>query len=300
MTIGVVLMTYGAPRIPAEVGPYLSRIRGGRPVEDTLVTEMTRRYQTIGWSPLVERTVAQAAALEREFGAGWRVVAGMRYSPPSIADAVAALGDVERIVGIVMSPQWSPAIMGGYDRALSDAATGGPHVTVAREWHREPGFLDAVAGRIAEALAEVADPSRCAVVLTAHSLPRRVFDAEPGYVRHLRETGALVAGRAALAPDGWWWAYQSAGHTKEDWLRPDLKDLFPELAATGYREILVVPVQFLADHLEVLYDLDVAAAAEAAASGLRYRRIAMLNCHPMFIRGLASVARRAALTSSPA
>ena len=137
----------------------------------------------------------------------------------------------------------------------------------------------------------------CAVVMTAHSLPRRVFDAEPEYVDQLRETGALVAGRAAL--DRWSWAYQSAGHTKEEWLQPDLKDLFPDLAASGYREVLVVPVQFLADHLEVLYDLDVAAAAEAAAGGLRYRRIAMLSRHPAFVRALAAVSRRTAQSATP-
>lgn len=298
MNVGVVLMTYGAPRTRDEVAPYLSRIRGGRPVDDALVAEMTRRYETIGWSPIVERTAAQAAALERELGAGWRVAAGMRYSAPSIRDALDALGAVDRVVGIVMSPQWSPAIMGGYERALSEAAAGDPHVAVAREWHREPAFLDAIAGRISDALAVVPDRSACAVVLTAHSLPRRVFDAEPGYIEQLRETGALVAGRAAL--DRWWWAYQSAGHTQEEWLRPDLKDLFPELAASGHREVLVVPVQFLADHLEVLYDLDVAAAAEAEACGLRYRRIAMLNADPGFIRALAGVARRTALATTPA
>ena len=295
MTLGVVLMTYGAPRTPAEVGPYLSRIRGGKTLDDALVAEMTRRYETIGWSPIVERTVAQAAALERELGLEWRVAAGMRYSAPSIADAVASLGDVQRIAGIVMSPQWSPAIMGGYERALRDA--GGPAVTVARAWYREPAFLDAIADRITDALGDVPDRSACAVVLTAHSLPRRVFDAEPEYVEQLRETGALVADRAAL--ERWSWAYQSAGHTQEEWLRPDLKDLFPDLAAKGCREVLVVPVQFLADHLEVLYDLDVAAAAEADASGLRYRRIAMPNSHLGLIRALANTARGTALAATP-
>lgn len=293
MTQGVVLMTYGAPRTRDEVAPYLSRIRGGRPVDDALVAEMTRRYETIGWSPIVERTAAQAAALERELGAGWRVAAGMRYSAPSVSDAVAALGAVDRVVGIVMSPQWSATIMGGYERALADAATGRAPVTVAREWHREPAFVDALASRVTAALAR--SDARTAVVLTAHSLPRRVFDAEPGYVGQLRETGDLVAARAALAPGTWWWAYQSAGHTQEEWLRPDLKDLFPELAQQGFRDVLVVPVQFLADHLEVLYDLDVAAAAEAEASGLRYRRVEMLNADPSFVRALAAVARRTVL-----
>ena len=131
------------------------------------------------------------------------------------------------------------------------------------------------------------------IIFTAHSLPRRVFDAEPGYVAQLRETVDLVAQRLGLDASEWRWAYQSAGHTQEEWLRPDLKELFPELAASGAREILVVPVQFLADHLEVLYDLDVAAAAEAAACGLGYRRIRMPNDDPAFIEALAAIARRA-------
>lgn len=292
---GAVLMTYGAPRGRDEVGPYLARVRGGKTPTDDLVAEMTRRYERIGWSPIVERTTSQAEALERELGAGWRVAAGMRYSPPTMADAVATLvaAGAERIVGIVMSPQWSPLIMGGYERALEEAArTKGVPVTVAHEWHREPAFIDAIAGRIHEALARIPEPGGVPLLLTAHSLPKRVFDAEPGYVAQLKETAELVAERAGLERDRWQWAYQSAGHTAEEWLRPDLKELFPALAAAGHRDVLVVPIQFLADHLEVLYDLDVAAAAEAAAAGLRYHRIEMPNTQPALIRALATVARR--------
>ena len=130
------------------------------------------------------------------------------------------------------------------------------------------------------------------ILFTAHSLPRRVFDAEPGYIAQLRETGELVAARLALAPERWRWAYQSAGHTQEEWLRPDLVELFPDLASSGARDIVVVPVQFLADHLEVLYDLDVAAAEQARAAGLRYHRIRMPNSDPLFIGALTEVARQ--------
>jgi ferrochelatase len=286
-------MTYGAPLGPAEVPAYLAAIRGSKPAGDDLVAEMTRRYERIGWSPIVERTVAQAEALERELGPGFRVAAGMRYSAPTIAQAVEALASegADRLVGIVMSPQWSPMIMSGYERAAEEAASGrGLAVMVAHEWHREPAFAAAIAERIAEALARFDDPASVALLLTAHSLPKRVFDAEPGYVAQLRETADLIAERAGLAPELWQWAYQSAGHTAEEWLRPDLKELFPALAAAGHRDVLVVPVQFLADHLEVLYDLDVAAAEEAAACGLRYHRIEMPNTQPAFIRALAAVA----------
>jgi ferrochelatase len=135
-------------------------------------------------------------------------------------------------------------------------------------------------------------------MLTAHSLPKRVFEAEPEYIAQLHETAELVAAAAGLDPASWHWAYQSAGHTQEEWLRPDLKELFPKLAALGAREILVVPVQFLADHLEVLYDLDIAAADEARSAGLRYRRVAMPNTQPAFIRALAIVAGQPVRTGS--
>jgi protoporphyrin/coproporphyrin ferrochelatase len=304
MTTGVVLMTYGAPRTRADVASYLARVRGGRVPADELVADMTARYERIGWSPIVERTVAQAEALETELGPAWRVAAGMRFSLPTIGEAVEVLAaaGAERLVGIAMSPQWSPLLMSGYETALVEAASMlrvPPPVSVAREWHREPAFLDALAERTRDALAKI-PASGVPVLLTAHSLPKRVYDSEPDYIAQLKETGTLVAERAGLAAGQWQWAYQSAGHTAEEWLRPDLKELFPALAAVGHRHVLVVPVQFLSDHLEVLYDLDVAAADEAAACGLRYHRIEMPNTQPSFIRALAAVARRTAAVLAPA
>lgn len=290
-------MTYGAPRGPEDLSAYLARVRGGRKPSDELVAEMARRYERIGGSPLVRISAAQAEALEREIGDDHRVAAGMRYSMPTIADAVEMLAGAgaERFTGVVLSPQWSPMLMGGYASALEEAvdllATPRPF-TLAGAWYREPAFLDALAERIRQAL-ERLGPARDSVplLLTAHSLPRRVFEAEPDYVAQLRETAELLAARAGIHPDRWQWAYQSAGHTAEEWLRPDLKELFPALAAAGHRDVLVVPVQFLADHLEVLYDLDVAAAAEAEAAGLRSHRIEMPNTQPAFIKALAAVVR---------
>jgi ferrochelatase len=298
VTAGVVLMTYGAPRDATEVPDYLARVRGGRPPAEELVREFVARYERIGWSPLVERTAAQALALEAALGAGWRVRAGMRFSAPSIAEAVEELGPVDHVIGIAMSPQYSPLLMAGYGAALEAAtASRGLPSTFAGAWHREPAFVDALAALVRDALAERRPDGP--ILFTAHSLPRRVFDAEPGYVADLRETADLVAAAIGLDTGAWRWAYQSAGHTQEDWLRPDLKELFPDIAARGASEVLVVPVQFLADHLEVLYDLDVATAAEAAAHGLRYRRIRMPNADPRFIRALVAVAVRA-LSARPA
>jgi ferrochelatase len=292
VTTGVLLMTYGAPRDDADLPRYLAAVRGGREPADELVTEMRRRYALIGGSPLVRITRAQAAALEIELGEGHVAAAGMRYSDPSIDAAVRELVDrgAERIVGICMSPQWSPRLMGGYEAALREAAgrAAVPSV-VAPAWYRESAFIDAIAERLREALTD-ADRAT-AIVLTAHSLPKRVFETEPEYIAQLHETAELVAAAAGLDRADWHWAYQSAGHTQEEWLRPDLKELFPNLATLGAREVLVVPVQFLADHLEVLYDLDIAAADEARVSGLRYRRVAMANSQPAFIRALATVVR---------
>lgn len=292
MTTGVLLMTYGAPRDDADLPRYLAAVRGGREPAPDLVAEMRRRYALIGGSPLVRITQAQAAALEVELGQGHVVAAAMRFSDPSIADAVRDLVErgADRIVGICMSPQWSPRLMGGYGEALREAAVrAGVPSALAPAWHREPAFIEAIAERVREALRDTAAVT--AIVMTAHSLPKRVFEAEPEYIAELHETAELVASAAGLDRERWHWAYQSAGHTQEEWLRPDLKDLFPSLAALGSREVLVVPVQFLADHLEVLYDLDIAAADEARAFGLRYRRVVMPNTQPAFIRALVLVAR---------
>lgn len=294
MTTGVLLMTYGAPRDDADLPVYLARVRGGRAPDDLLVAEMRRRYARIGGSPLIRITEAQAAALQDVLGPEFRVLAAMRYSEPAIGDRARELAGAERVVGIVMSPQWSPTLMRGYADALGSSISS--PVRVAGAWHREPAFVHALGAQVRTAWSRLGRPH---VLLTAHSLPRRVFEAEPEYIAQLRETGTLVASAAGLAGHEWTWAYQSAGHTQEEWLRPDLKELFPGLAAAGNRDVLVAPVQFLADHLEVLYDLDVAAAAEAEAAGLRYHRVPMPNCDPAFIRALAAIARREAAAISP-
>jgi ferrochelatase len=288
VTTGVLLMTYGAPRDDADLPAYLARVRGGRAPDDALVAEMRRRYAQIGGSPLINITEAQAAALEAALGRTYRVRAAMRYSEPTIADRARDLADAEQVIGIVMSPQWSPTLMRGYADALRSAA---PHARMVGAWHRESAFVGALAAQVTAARMRLGRPH---VLFTAHSLPKRVFESEPEYVAQLRETGELVAAVAGLVPADWTWAYQSAGHTQEEWLRPDLKELFPDLAAAGHRDVLVAPVQFLADHLEVLYDLDIAAAAEAAATGIRYHRVPMPNCDAAFIDALAGIARREA------
>jgi len=302
--LGVLLMTYGSAGNAAEVPDYLRSVRGGKEPAPELVAEFTRRYELVGWSPLIRITNAQAAALQQrldaEAGAGqYLVEAAMLHSEPRVGRVVERLAGAgaTRLLGVVLSPQFSPIIMGGYGRALRAAAADAGldpeapgRVLVAGAWHGLPAFLDALAGRVRKALARL--PEDVPVIFTAHSLPKRVVDQEPGYIDQLKETAEALAKRSALDGGRWQFAYQSAGHTPEEWLKPDLKDLLPGLRTAGHRDVLVVPVQFLADHLEILYDLDVAAGQEAEAAGIGFNRIELLNTDPAFIGALAEVVHR--------
>jgi ferrochelatase len=200
-----------------------------------------------------------------------------------------------RVAAVIMSPQYSPIIMGGYHRAVDATRErlDGIELTVAGAWHRHPGFLDALAQRVQEALDRLPADVRTTVpvILTAHSLPRSVVDKEPHYLDQLHETVRAVVERTGLAEGRWQFAYQSAGHTPEEWLRPDFKDLLPTLAARGHKHVLFVPTQFLADHLEILYDIDIAAREQAEAHGIAFHRTESLNLSPTFIDALADVAR---------
>jgi ferrochelatase len=296
---GVLLMTFGSAQNAEEVPAYLRSVRGGGDPDPEVVAEFQRRYELVGWSPLVEITKAQGEALQRllddQHGRGvYAVQVGMLHSPPSIDEAVAALAaaGVERVTGIVLSPQYSPIIMGGYNRALAAAAERhlpGVEVRVAGPWHLTPGFIEELAGRVAQALDRQPAPGSVPVIFTAHSLPKAVVDRDQGYVGQLIDTVELVVERTGLSPERWQFAYQSAGHTPEEWLKPDLKDLLPGLRDAGHESVLVVPVQFLADHLEILYDIDVAARQEAEEAGLSFNRIDLPNTSPTFIRALAEV-----------
>jgi ferrochelatase len=302
---GVLLMTYGSPSSLDDVPRYMTAVRGGREPEPELVTEFRRRYEVIGGSPLVAITSEQAAAVERALGGDAIVRPAMRFSAPSIVDALQdlAASGVQHAVGLVMSPQYSPLLMGGYGRAVEAARAeldeAAPRVSIAGPWYDEPSFVEALAARIRDALARlpVAKSDRAPVLLTAHSLPRRVAEQERGYLRQLEETAELVATAAGLGPDRWRFCWQSAGHEPGEWMKPDFADLMPELAAEGHRSVVVAPVQFLADHLEILYDVDIGAREQAESAGLAFVRIDSLNTDPTFVAALASVARRTAESS---
>ncbi|MGH2456066.1 MAG: ferrochelatase [Candidatus Limnocylindria bacterium] len=299
--LGVLLMTYGSPAGPEDMPRYLAAVRGGRPASDEVVAEFQLRYRAIGGSPLIEITRDQAAAVEErlgEAGVDARAAAGMRFSEPSIARALQALvtAGCSSVVGIVMSPQHSDLLMHGYRGALDDAARQvgweAQRIGLAPAWYRSPRFLAAVAQRIGEGLDRLppAERDRATVLLTAHSLPRRVADREPAYLDQLRATAEAVAARAGLTADRWQFCWQSAGHEPGEWMKPDFTDVLPRLRAAGDGVVLVAPIQFLADHLEVLYDIDIGARGQAEAAGMSFGRIESLNVMPEFIAALAQVA----------
>lgn len=299
--VGVVLMTYGSPETLDDVPGYMRNVRGGRPVEPELVAEFQRRYAAIGGSPLRSVTREQAAALQTELGRRhpngprFRVAAGMRYSAPTIAEAVAEVEPgSDLIAGVIMSPQYSPILMRGYVVALTEAVAARRRdtpVRITEDWHLQPDFIAAVAARVREALERlpVDVRARVPVLLTAHSMPERVVATEPRYIADLHETATAVASAAGLAPDRWMFCYQSAGHTPEPWLKPDFADIMPELRAAGQTHVLIAPIQFLADHLEILYDIEIGAREQAERNGIQFARIESLNTSPIFIATLAAI-----------
>ncbi len=299
-------MTYGSPTSleREDVRAYLARVRGGREPDTELLDEFTRRYRVIGGSPLVEITRAQAAALAESLG--WPVEVGMRFSAPSIADGIQSLAraGVDRIAAIILSPQYSPLLMDGYAKAIHEARAelggGAPRVEVAGAWHDEPALIDALKRSVSRAIERLPTSRRTtvAVLMTAHSLPKRVAEQEPDYLGQLRATAEAVALAARLRADQWQFCWQSAGHEPGEWMKPDFADLMPELAASGHKDVLVAPVQFLADHLEILYDVEIGAREQAERHGLTFHRIESLNADPGLVDALAAAARQALSSQS--
>lgn len=278
-------MAYGTPRGPEEVEAYYTDIRRGRPPTPEQLADLVRRYDAIGGiSPLRTRTEAQRDGLQRALDAvapdRYRVVLGYKHAAPSIEEARDDLRDCDRVVGLVLAPHYSALSVGEYlQRAKVDAAI--------ESWHLEPAYVDFLAAAVRDGLATL--PERTKVLFTAHSLPARIVAAGDPYPEQLRETAEAVAVQAALAPwSGWATAWQSAGRTPEPWLGPDVLEVIRELAATGRADgVLVCPCGFVADHLEVLYDLDIEAARVAAEGGLAFARTRVVNDDATVLAALA-------------
>jgi len=300
--IGVILMTYGSPATLDDIPVYIKNVYGGREPSAEVLAEFRRRYALIGGSPLVRITNEQAAALQEELnshstdGTTYHVTAGMRFAPPFIADVVPeTAAGAQAVVGVIMSPQYSPIIMGGYVRTLQEAVTKlgreDLELKISGDWHVQPYFLQALAERIRQALDRIPSDmrERVQVLLTAHSMPKRVVENEPDYINNLKETAAEVAQLVGLPADRWMFCYQSAGHTPEEWLKPDFADIMPDLQQAGQTHVLIAPIQFLADHLEILYDIEIGARAQAEEHGIQFARTESLNTSPLFIKALATV-----------
>jgi ferrochelatase len=292
MTVGVLVMAHGTPANTEEIEAFYTRIRRGRPPEPAQLAELTARYDAIGGtSPLAARTRDQVDALRRLLDVrapGHYVVSfGAKHTDPRIEDVAGALAEsgVDVVIGLVLTPHASSLGSGEYlDRAA--AALGDTPFTAITSWYDEPGFVRLKAERVRAAVAGLTGRSR--VVFTAHSLPERVRAAGDPYADQLEESARLVATEADLTD--WVVAWQSAGRTPEPWLGPDIRDEVRRLAAEGQTDAVVVcPIGFVADHLEVLYDLDLELAAVASSAGLAYARTASLNDDPAFIAVLADV-----------
>jgi ferrochelatase len=302
LRLKVVLMTYGSPATLDDIPAYIKNVYGGREPSAEVLTEFRRRYSLIGGSPLVRITNQQAAALQEELnshstdGTIYDVTVGMRFSPPFIADVVPEIAaDAQAVVGVIMSPQYSPIIMSGYVRTLQEAVAKldreDLELKISGDWHLQPYFLQAVAERVRQALDRLPSDVRehVPVLLTAHSMPKRVVENEPDYINNLKETAAEIAKLVGLPSERWMFCYQSAGHTPEEWLKPDFADIMPELQQAGQTHVLIAPIQFLADHLEILYDIEIGARAQAEEHGIQFARTESLNTSPLFIKALAAV-----------
>ena len=282
-------MAHGTPTSLDEMPEYLTLVRGGRPPSAELVAEMRHNYGAIGGrSPLTEITEAQAKALAARLGGSVPVAVGMRNWRPFIAEALQDLAAVgaARVIGIPMAPQFSTLSIGKYIDAARASSPTSLRFEAVRSFHTNPLLLDAFAERVRAARPA---PDEL-VVFTAHSLPVRVVAGGDPYPDEVAATARGVAERAGIVR--YERAYQSAGRTPEPWIGPDLNELVRERTASGTKRFLVVPIGFVCDHTEILFDVDVQAQATAAAAGASLRRTESLNTSPTFIAALEDIVSR--------
>ncbi len=314
--IGVLLMAYGSPNSLDEVLPYYTDVRGGRPPTEEQLAVVYDHYARIGGpTGLLAISEAQAAGLQARLDAAapgvYRVYLGMRHWRPFIADTVRqmAADGVREAVAIALAPQDSRISVGGYiasvEKALDALAQEGgaqageaPAIrfSFVRSWHDEPHFLRLLAERVAVARERAFSPTEhdaVHIIFSAHSLPARITTWNDPYPAELRATVDGVTRRLGLDEARWTFAYQSAGRTPEPWLGPSIQEVVPQLGARGVRAALVCPVGFVADNLEILYDIDIELHDLAARQGLHLERIAMPNADPLLIEALANVVQRA-------
>jgi protoporphyrin/coproporphyrin ferrochelatase len=297
--IGVLVMAYGGPGSLAEIPGYLADIRHGRPTPRAVLEEITENYRAIGGSsPLLAVSRRQVDALAAELGPGYRCYLGMRHWSPWIEDVVGEMAEdgVMRAVSLVLAPHFSSMSVARYQQKIADGLElyrGRIHFEHVPSYHDAPGLVEAFASRVEDGLSRWSDDERGSVhvVFSAHSLPQRLLESGDPYGEQCLETARLVAARAGVPDEGWSWAYQSAGRTPEPWAGPDISEHLRDLAASGVHDVISVPVGFVSDHVEVLFDIDRRAAAVADELGMRLERPPALNDDPLFIAALAELVR---------
>lgn len=302
-------MAYGGPGKLEDVGPYLLDVRGYRPTPAHVTEEIRERYRQIGGrSPILDLTRAQAAGIERSLneqagdGESWKVWVAMRHWHPFIADVVREMetAGVGEAVSLVMAPHYSRMSVGAYQKRVADAepAIAFSHID---QWNLLSGYLDAVTDRIGAALARfpAAERAKVPVIFTAHSLPERIREWDDPYERQLQATVAELRRRFPDQPSEW--AFQSAAMTPDPWLGPDAGEVIQRLHGDGVRNVLICPIGFVCEHVEILFDIDVEFSNLAGALGMRLERIEMLNDHPLMLDALAGLVRATAnVAGSPA
>ena len=291
-------MAYGSPNSLDEVGNYLAQVRGGRVSSPEEIEHLKQRYQRVGGqTPLLQITKSQADVLQKKLiadGAPARVSFGMKHWHPFVEDVVEkiSIDNPPILVGLALAPHYSKLSIGGYEdsvrRGLARRHSKVPFVMV-KSWHTEPSLITALSTRVSNMLKEIAGSGGTMVVFTAHSLPLRVVSDDDPYQAQLLETSQLVANEAHVT--NWDFAFQSASGPTGTWLGPSLKEKITEFSNKGITRILVCPVGFVSDHLEILYDLDVEARDYANSRGVVLSRTLSLNDDPMFIEALARVAK---------
>ena len=297
--IGLLVMAYGGPDKLEEVEPYLMDVRGYRATAPEIVHEVRERYREIGGrSPILERTQAQADALQSALnrqGPDFKAFVGMRHWHPFIQDTLAEMRaqGIERTVGLVMAPHFSRMSIQAYFNKIQDANSG---MQIARihDWHLLPEYLDALVYRVRTALERFPESVRAdvPVIFTAHSLPERILQwGDPYPLQLLATTDALME---RLGPRPYEFAYQSAAISTDPWLGPDASEMMERFAAEGKRHILICPIGFVCEHVEILYDIDIVYQRLAKELGIQLERIVMLNDDPEMIRGLAGLVRQTA------
>lgn len=317
-TEAVLLMAYGSPATPEDIGPYYTHIRGGRQPRPELVEDLTARYRIIGGiSPLTPTTLSLAHKLENRLGVP--VYVGMRHAEPFIADTLKQMAEdgVERAVSITLAPHYSKMSIGAYIEAAEDGlkqveADGHAlKIDHIERWSSHPLFVDVIARRVRDAVGRVAPttagavheassdgaeplelPDDCALVFTAHSLPISIREWNDPYEEELENSCRLIAER--LGVERWQLAYQSEGSTPDPWLGPDICDVIPQLAQDGMRSVVVCPFGFVSDHLEIYFDIDIEAETVAREAGVTLARTESLNADQEFVQLLAHLVAESA------